>query len=109
MVIMEHNNIGACQGGVHIRSQDSRGVPATSVDELDEEDRAALGHRQVADLIHDEERRVGEGLEAAVEPPCGPGLLQGVDQIAQRAEVDLAPAFGCRSGQAHRQVCLADS
>ena len=47
--------------------------PVAPVDELEEEDRAALGHRQVADLVHDQERRVGQGLEAA----DGLGLLEG--------------------------------
>ena len=62
-----------------------RGVAVAPVDELEEEDRAALGHRQVADLVDDEERRVGEDLEAAVEPARGLGLLQGVDEVGQRA------------------------
>ena len=74
--------------------QDGRGATIAPGDELEEEDGATLGHRQVADLVHDEKRRVSEGLEAAVEPACGLGFLQGVHQIGQGPEVDLAPAFG---------------
>ena len=53
--------------------EDGRGVPVAPVDELEEENRATLGHRQVADLVDDKEGRVGEGLEAAVEPARSPG------------------------------------
>ena len=88
----------ALVGGEH-----SRGVPVAPVDELEEQDRAALGHRQVADLVHDEQRRVGQRLESAVEPARGFGLLQGVHQVGQRAEVDLASALG----SSDRQVRLS--
>ena len=52
-------------------------MPVAPVDELEEEDRAALGDREVADLVYDQERRVGQRLEAAVEPARRLGLLQG--------------------------------
>ena len=68
-----------------VRGQDGRGMSVAPVDELEEEDRTALGDRQVGDLVHDEESRVGEGLETAVEPSRGLGLLEGVDQVGQGA------------------------
>ena len=78
------------------------------VDELEEEDGTALGDREVADLVDDQERGVGEGIEALVEPACGLGLLERVDEIGQGAVVDPAPALGGRDGQADGQVSLAD-
>ena len=87
-----------------VRGQHRRGPSVAAVDELEEEDRAALGHGQVADLVNDQECRVGESLEAAVEPAGGLGLLQGVDQVGQGPEVDLAPAFGGRDREAGSRV-----
>ena len=46
------------------------------VDELEEEDGAAVGDRKVADLVDDQERRVGQGLEAMVQASGGLGLLE---------------------------------
>ena len=51
-----------------------RSVAVAPVDELEEQDRSALGHRQVADLVNYEQCRVGEDPQAAVEPAGGLGL-----------------------------------
>ena len=50
-----------------------------------------------------------QSLEPTVRPTGRLGLLQGVDQIGQGPEVDLASAFRCADGQADRQVRLADT
>ena len=60
-----------------------RGVFVAPVDELEEEDGAASGDREVADLVDDQECRVGQGLEALVEASRGLGLLERVDQVGQ--------------------------
>ena len=91
-----------------VRRQHGRGVAVAPVDELEEEDGATLGDRQVADLVDDQECRVGQRLEAAVEPAGRLGLLQRVHQVGQGSEVDLAPVLGRRDRQADRQVRLAD-
>ena len=64
---------------VLVGREHGRGVPVAPVDKLEEKDCATLGHGQVADLVHDEEHRVGEGLEAPDEPARGIRLLRGVD------------------------------
>ena len=83
-----------------VRGQDRRSAALAPIDELEEEDRAALGHRQVADLVVDQQRGVGQGVEPSVEPACGLGLLQRVDQVGQGSEVDLAAALGRGDRQA---------
>ena len=87
---------------------DRRSALIAPVDQLEEEDGAALGHRQVPDLVDDEERRVGQGLEAAFEPARGLGLLERVHQVGERSEVDLAPALGRGDREADGQMRLAD-
>ena len=46
------------------------------VDELEEKHRAALADRQVADLVDDQKRGIGEDVEAASELTGGLGLLR---------------------------------
>ena len=59
-----------------VRRQHRGGVAVASVDELEEEHRAALGDRQVADLVDDQECRVGQRFEPSVEPARSLGLLE---------------------------------
>lgn len=67
-------------------------------DELEVENRAALSHWQVADLIYDQEWRVGQGLGPTRETTSGLGILQRVEEVGQGPEVDPtpAPSFGFR-------------
>ena len=90
-----------------VRGDDGRGMLVAAVDELEEQDGAAAGDREVADLVHDQERGVGEGLEAVVEPSGGLGFLKRVDEFRQRSVVDPAPALGRGDGQTDREVRLA--
>ena len=46
------------------------------VDELEEEHGAGLADRQVADLVDDQERRIGEDLEAASQLAGGLGFFE---------------------------------
>ena len=50
-----------------VRGEDRRCVLVAAVDELVEEDGAALDGREVADLVDDQKCRVGQGLEALIE------------------------------------------
>ena len=68
-----------------VGGEDGRGGLVAPVDELEEEGGSALGHREIADLVDDQQRRVGEGLEAPVEVTGSPGLLEGVDEFGQGA------------------------
>ena len=79
------------------------------VDELEEEHGAGLADRQVADLVDDQERRIGEDLEAASQLAGGLGFFERGDEVGQSAVVDPAPALGRRDRQTDREVRLADA
>ena len=79
------------------------------VDELEEEHGAGLADRQVADLVDDQERGIGEDLEAASELTGGLGFFERGDEIGQSAVVDSAPALRRRNGKADRQWCTASA
>ena len=79
------------------------------VDELEEEHGAGLADRQVADLVDDQERRIGEDLEAASQLAGGLGFFERGDEVGQSAVVDSAPALGRGSGEADREMRLADA
>ena len=61
----------ALVGGEHGRS-----VLVAPVDKLEEQDGAAPGDREVADLVDDQECGVGEGLQPMVEPTGRLGRVQ---------------------------------
>ena len=69
------------------------GVLVAPVDQLEEEDGTAPGDREVADLVDDQERGVGEGLAALVQTTGGLGVLERVDQVGQGSVVDLRPLW----------------
>ena len=90
-----------------VRGEHRRGVLVVPVDELEEEDGAAASDREVADLVDDQKRRVGQGLQALVETSGGLSLLERVDQIGPGAVVDPAPALCRGNAQADGQVGLS--
>ena len=53
------------------------------VDELEEEHRAGLADRQVADLVDDQELGIGEDLEAESQLAGGLGFFERGDEIGQ--------------------------
>ena len=79
------------------------------VDELGEEHSAILADRQVADLVDDEQGRMGQHTQPSGELACGLGIGERLDQSGQRAVVDAAAGFGGRDGLADGQMSLADS
>ena len=92
-----------------VRGEHRRVVLVAPVDQLEEEDGAAAGDREIADLVHDQECGIGQGLEALVQASGCLSLLEGVDQIGQGAVVDFSAALGGGDGQADGQVGLADA
>ena len=80
-----------------------------AVDELEEEHCAGLSYRQIADLVDDQERGIGEGLEAVSESTCGLGLFERGDEIGQGTVVDPASALGGSDGEADREMRLTDT
>ena len=63
-----------------VRGQHRRGPLVAPVHQLEKQNRSALADR-VADLIHHQERRIGQGLET---PTPRLRFLQGVDEVHQR-------------------------
>jgi hypothetical protein len=87
-------------GGQHGRS-----VLVPPIHELEEEHRAGVIDRQVADLVDDEEGRMREHGEPLRQSSRGLSLLERGDQIDQGAVVH--PSSALRGGD--RQVRLADA
>ena len=80
-----------------------------AVDELEEEHRAGLADGQVADLVDDQERGIGEDFEAASQLAGGLGFFERGDEVGQSAVVDSAPALSRGNGEADREMRLADA
>ena len=79
------------------------------VDELEEEHGAGRADRQVADLVDDQERGIGEDLEAASQLAGGLGFFERRDEVGQSAVVDSASALSRGDGEADREMRLADA
>ncbi|MEQ8329687.1 MAG: hypothetical protein RH859_04405 [Longimicrobiales bacterium] len=77
--------------------------------ELEEEHGAVAGDGQIADLVHDEQGRVGQRLETMAELARGLGLLEGGDEVGEGAVVDAPTVLGRGDGQADGQVGLPDA
>ena len=69
------------------------------VDELEEEHGAGRADRQVADLVDDQERGIGEDLEAASQLAGGLGFFERRDEVGQSAVVDSASALSRGDGE----------
>ena len=79
------------------------------VDELEEQDRAVLGHRQVADLVDHQQRGMRQHLEAARQVARRLRLHERGHEVGERAVVDAASGLGRGDRQADGQMRLADS
>ena len=86
-----------------------RGMLVAAVDELEEQDGAAAGDRQVADLVHDQERGVSEGLEALVQASGGLGLLGRVEGTRITARTHVSSIRTARSAFPAVDRCLTAS
>ena len=92
-----------------IGRQHSRCAFVAPVDELKEQHGTALADGQVADLVDDQERGIGEDFEAASQLAGGLGFFEGGDEVGQSAVVDSAPALSRSNGEADREMRLADA
>ena len=77
------------------------------VDQLEEQHRAVLAHRQVADLVHHLQRGMRQHLEAARQVARRPGLDERLDQPRERAVVHAPAGLGGGDRQADGDVRLA--
>lgn len=89
--------------------QDGGGVLVAAPHELEEQHRSRLADRQVTDLIDDQQRRMAEHSEAALESAGCLRLLERGDQICEGAVVDATAMLGGSDCQANGQVGLADA
>ena len=85
-----------------------RCVLVARVDELEEHHRSLPAHRQVADLVDNHQRRVGQHSQAAGQLPGRLGLRQRLDQACQSAVVDPTARLGGGYRQADSQMSLPD-
>jgi len=92
-----------------VGGEDGGGPFIAPADELEEQHGPGAGVGQVADLVHDEESRMGEDLEPMGEPPGGLGFLQGLDEVGQGAVVEAAPLLSGLEGEGDHKVALAHS
>lgn len=90
-----------------VGGQDRRGVLVGPVHELEEQDRAGVTDRQIADLVDHERRWVGEHRQASRQLAGGLRLFERADQVGERAEVDPPPTLGRGDRQADGQMRLA--
>lgn len=90
-----------------VGGEDGGGVLVAPAHELEEEDAAGAGDREIADLVDHEEPREEEGLEPLAEASCALGLLEGGDEVGEGAVVDAAAALGGGDGEANGHVGLS--
>lgn len=82
-----------------VGSQYRRGLFLTRIDELEKQHRAIATHRQVVDLVDDQQRRMGQHPQPTRQFTRRLGLLQRFYQPGQRAEVNPAPGLGSADGR----------
>ena len=92
-----------------VRGEHRGGALVAGVDQLEEQDRAVLGDRQVADLVDHQQCGMRQHLEAARQVARRLRLHERLDQVREGAVVDAASGLGGGDRQADGQVRLADA
>ena len=87
-------------GKAAVRSQDHRALLVTGIHELEEQIAAAGHDRQVADLVHDEERGAAEIPDAVAQGAVALGLGQRGDESARVVKATLRPALTASTANA---------
>jgi len=80
-------------GKAAVGGEDHRAFLVARVDELEEQVAAAVGDRQVADLVDNEERGSAEPTDAFMQLAFALGLDEGADDVGEGGEVDTASGF----------------
>ena len=92
-----------------VGGQDRGGALVATVDELEEEHSPALTDGQVADLVHYQERGIGQGLEAMGQAAGCLGFLERRDEVDERSVVHPPATLGRSDSEADGEVCLPDA
>jgi hypothetical protein len=79
----------------------------TIFDQLEEQIAPARHHRQVADLVHNQERGATQIAKALPKRPVALGFCKRGDEVSQGREHDAAPGLHGFDGQRRRKVALA--
>jgi hypothetical protein len=79
----------------------------TGVDELEEEIAAAGCHREISDLIDDQQGEATEEADLFVEHALALGLCEGPDQIGEGGEVDAPAGFYRLDAERDRKMAFA--
>src|SRR5262249_19216791 len=91
-----------------VARDDDRAALVASADELEEEVGALAIDRDVADLVDDQDLRLGEQFEPLVETVLRQGLAERGDQSGGRREERAIAEFARFEAERHGQVRLAD-
>ena len=81
----------------------------TRIDQLEKQHRPVTAHRQIADLVDDQQRRMSQYPQTARQLARRLGLFQRFDQPGQGAEVNPASGLGGGNGQAYGDVRFPDT
>ncbi len=90
-----------------VGGEDHGAVFVLCVDELEEQVGAALGQRQIADLVDDQQRVVGEEADPDLQLAFPFGLLERGDDLRQGAEVDGLGGLDGLDAERDRKMGLA--
>lgn len=94
-------------GKTPVRGEDHRSSFVPRIDQLEEQVAAAGCHRQVADLVNDEQRRPTEEAYALAQSAFSLGLGELGDEIGERDEVDELSGAHRLDGQRSGEMALA--
>ena len=94
-------------GEGEVRRYDDRGVFVELADEMEQQLRAGLAERQIAEFVDDDEVMTQQGLDDAAAPSGGLFLFELIDQIDEIEEAAARSGADDRGGGRDRQVGLS--
>jgi len=94
-------------GEGEVRRDDDRGVFVELADEMEQQLRAGLAERQIAEFVDDDEVVTQQGLDDAAAPSGGLFLFELIDEIDEIEEAAARSGADDRGGDRDRQVGLS--
>ena len=94
-------------GEGEVRRYDDRGVFVELADEMEQQLRAGLAERQIAEFVDDDEVMTQQGLDDAAAPSGGLFLFELIDEIDEIEEAAARSGADDRGGGRDRQVGLS--
>ena len=94
-------------GEGEVRGYDDRGVFVELADEMEQQLRAGLAERQIAEFVDDDEVVTEQGLDDAAAPSGGLFLFELIDEIDEIEEASARSGADDRGGDRDREVSLS--